>query len=165
MNKRIQHACALLLFAALFTGAAAAAGAQTAAALQTLLAAPSVTWAQAARFVLEAAGTPGAENADEQTAFSRARESGWLPRGVQAQDQARLDGVSLLIARSFGVKGGLGFRLFKNAHYAYHELVYRRVIQDRADPSWPVSGSLLLFMVGRMLPDEEPLEPPAPEQT
>jgi hypothetical protein len=88
---------------------------------------------------------------DPEEAFAYARERDWLPARAKAGDAARLDCLSLLLIRSYGIKGGLFFTLFPNPHYAYRELVYRRVIQDRSDPEMFVSGDWLLFMTGRML--------------
>ena len=117
--------------------------------LEALLKAEQLSYAAAARFVLEAADVAALE--DPKEAFNYAWERKWLPGRAQADGPARLDGVSLLIMRSYGIKGGLFFTLFPNPHYAYRELVYRRVIQDRSDPEMAISGDWLLFMVSRLL--------------
>jgi hypothetical protein len=129
--------------------------AQSAAAreIDALLAAPALTYGQAARFVLEAADAaslPGPE-----AAFHFAAERGWLPPKAAAGQTARLDGVALLIMRAFDLKGGFFFRHAQTAHYAYRGLVYQKVIQDRADPAMPVSGEFLLFMTGRVMSIKE----------
>jgi outer membrane protein OmpA-like peptidoglycan-associated protein len=121
----------------------------------TLLETPAVSYAQAARFVLEAADA--ASLASPEAAFDYAQERRWLPASAQAGEPARLMDLSLLVMRSFDFKGGLFYTLFKNPHYAYRELVYRRVILGKTDPHQTVSGEYLLVMVGRALDltDEE----------
>jgi len=121
----------------------------TATEIETLLGTNTVTYAQAARFVLEASDTM--TTAVHEEAFSYAQEQGWLPRKVKADDTARLDGVALLLMRSFNLKGGLLYSLDKNPRYAYRELKYMDVIQGRADPGMKVSGEKLLFITGRIL--------------
>jgi len=117
--------------------------------IETLLNTNAVTYAQAARFVLEASDT--LKTPDMEEAFRWAVERGRLPKKVSANDEARLDGVSLLFMRSFGIKGGILYSIAKSPHYAYRELLYRETIQGRADPAMKVSGQLLLFIAGRIL--------------
>ena len=124
--------------------------------IETLLETRAVTYAQAARFVLEASSSQTAFNQEE--AFLYAREQGWLPQNVAAEETARLDGVSLVLMNSFGMKGGLMYSLTKNPHYAYRELVHRNVIQGKVTGSMPVSGEYLLFITGRLLSRTEAAE-------
>jgi len=131
--------------------------AQTAAELEELLKLKAVNYGQAARFVLEAAN---AAKLKDHTAFSFAAERSWLPKKVQAQDTARLDGISLLLMRSFNAKGGLLYSITKNPHFAYNELIYKNVIQGTSDPSMTVSGEQLLFMINRLLALYEDTLPP-----
>jgi len=143
--------CFLLSILAL--GALAASPAQTAAEMETLLNTHAVTYAQAARFVLQAAGA--AAIANPAAAFRFAQEKDWLPKGVSPETPARLDGVSLLFMNAFGLKGGLLYSLVKNPHYAYREMVYRSAIQGRADPHMAVSGYQLIFITNRILESNE----------
>ncbi|GHV86127.1 hypothetical protein AGMMS50230_17350 [Spirochaetia bacterium] len=122
---------------------------QTGSEIETLLAAPKLTYAQAARFVLEASETVAIDNPEE--AFRFAAERLWLPKNAAPAGTARLNGISLLIMQSFGLKGGLFYSAFKNPHFAYREMVYRELILGRADPDMAVSGDDLLFMVNRLL--------------
>jgi len=142
----------LLLFILAFWGAAAS-FAQTAAHMETLLNTHSVTYAQAARFILQAADAATIANPVE--AFRFAREKDWLPKDATPETPARLDGISLLFMNAFGLKGGLFYSLFKNSHYAYRELVYRSAIQGRADPHMAVSGYQLIFITNRILESNE----------
>jgi hypothetical protein len=80
-----------------------------------------------------------------------------LPKKAAPQNKASLEGISLLVLQSFGIKGGLFYSLTKNPHYAYREMVYQDIIQGRSDPQMPVSGDLLLFLVNRVLSRAEDL--------
>jgi hypothetical protein len=116
--------------------------------METLLSTNAVTYAAAARFLLEASDTMATSDPDE--AFRYAAERNWLPKNSSANDPARLDGVSLLLMRSFGIDGGIMYTLTKNAHYAYRELAYKNVIQGNTDPAMNVSGERLLFITNRV---------------
>ncbi|MDR2923697.1 MAG: hypothetical protein LBU85_10210 [Treponema sp.] len=131
----------------------AAAFAQTAAEIEKLLETEAVSYEQAAWFVLEAAGIPAnsPEAFGRSEAFSFAAQQRWMPPKAAPQNKASLEGVSLLIMKSFGIRGGLFYSLLKSPHYAYREMVYKDIIQGRADPQMPVSGDLLLFLVNRVL--------------
>jgi hypothetical protein len=87
--------------------------------------------------------------ADE--AFNYAVEQNWLPKKAAANDEARLDAISLLIMGSFNIKGGLFYSINKNSHYAYRELVYKNIIQGKSDPGMKLSGERLLLITGRVL--------------
>jgi hypothetical protein len=141
--------CALCcaLFFGLFISAPA--WSQTADELESLLNSPRLSYAQAARFVLEAADKVVID--DPAVAFRFANERKWLPPKTSADSFARLDGIALLLMRSFDMEGGFFYSMFGNSHYAYRELAYREVIQGRVDPGMAVSGDMLLFMVGRIL--------------
>ena len=142
----------LLLFT-LAVGGLALLPAQTAAEMDTLLNTQAVTYAQAARFVLEAA--EAASIAHPAEAFRFAQEKNWLPKDASPDDEARLDGISLLFMGAFDLKGGFLYSFIKNPHYAYRELVYRSVIQGRADPQMAVTGYQLIFMTNRILAIQE----------
>jgi len=128
--------------------------AQTAAEVEQLLAADSVTYEQAAWFLSRAAELPAA---DPQGAFNNAAKRNWLPKNVSPGDTARLDGIALLVMRSFDIRGGVIYSMYQTPHYAYRELVYQNIIQGRTDPAMTVSGSALIFITNRVfaLRDEE----------
>jgi hypothetical protein len=123
--------------------------AQTAAEIETLLGASSVTYGQAARFVLRA--SDALKTSDAKAAFNFAAEKNWLPKNVSADSEARLDGISLLFMRSFDLKGGLLYSLFKNPHYAYRELAALNAFKGKYDPFNSVSGDQILFITSRIL--------------
>jgi hypothetical protein len=126
--------------------------AQTAERIERLLQQDKVSYRDAALLVLEASGRLDSEKqTSPDDAFSFAMERGWLPKAAQANSNASLDGLSLLLIQAFEINGGALFSLFKNPHYAYRAMVYKGIIQGRADPQMTVSGELLLFTVNRVL--------------
>ncbi|MDR2941884.1 MAG: hypothetical protein LBV17_04760 [Treponema sp.] len=140
--------CLSFLFIALLVSAIAppALTAQTAAELETVLATETLSYEQAASFVLRAADVPF-----PGTALSYALEQKWLPAKAVPGDTAVLDRVALLIMGAFGIKGGIMYSAVKSPRYAYRELVYQGIIQGRSDPQLAVSGDFLLFMIGKVL--------------
>jgi len=124
----------------------------TAQEIETLLSAKTVTYAQAARFVLEASNALATDNHEE--AFNYAVQQDWLPKKLSSDDSARLNNISLLLMRSFKLKGGIMYAITNSPHYAYRELVYLNVIQNRSDPSVLVSGEQLLYYINRILARE-----------
>jgi hypothetical protein len=120
--------------------------AQTAGEIETLLSAETLSYEQAASFVLKAADTRAPDSA-----FDYAVERKWLSAKTSQDGIAALNEVSLLIMGAFGIKGGIMYSLVKSPHYAYRELVHQGIIQGRADPGLAVSGDLLLFMAGKVL--------------
>jgi len=123
--------------------------AQTADEVEKLLNTNALTYSQAVRFVLEAADL--AAITDHGEAFNYAREKALLPKNAAPDTELTLENISLVLMRSFNVKGGILYSIAKNPHYAYRELTYKEVIKGRADPGMKVSGDRLLFMIGRLL--------------
>jgi len=127
--------------------------AQTADEIETLLNTNAVTYSQAVRFVLEAADI--AAITDHNEAFQYAQQKDLLPNKATPDAELTLENISLVLMRSFNIKGGIFYTIAKNPHYAYRELVYKEVIQGRADPVMKVTGDQLLFMIGRLLSLQE----------
>ena len=117
--------------------------------IEELLASRAVTYAQASRFVLEAADV--AAFGDPVQAFYFARQQNWLPRGASAHEQAQLNGISLLLMRSFGLHGGFMFALTGAPCFAYREMEHKGFINGRASPRQMVSGEALLYLTGRII--------------
>jgi hypothetical protein len=144
----------LLIFICIFsTGSLPAQS--TADNIEALLSTGAVTYAAASRLLLEASETLKTSNAEE--AFNYAVEKNWLPKTAAANDEARLDAISLLLMQAFNIKGGLFYSFIKNPHYAYRELVYQNIIQGKSDPSMKLSGERLLLITGRVLAIQEGL--------
>jgi hypothetical protein len=53
--------------------------------------------------------------------------------------------------KSFGIKGGLMYRIFPNPRYACRELVRLRIVQGRTDPGGRLSGERFLRILGNTL--------------
>jgi outer membrane protein OmpA-like peptidoglycan-associated protein len=151
--KMLQNKCGFMAVICILVSPAFLAAQSAAAEIETLLQTRAVTYAQAARFVLEAADAKITSNPDE--AFYYAVQRKWLPRNVASNDPARLNGISLLLMGSFEVRGGIFYSITKSSHHAYRELVYKSVIQGRHNPSMPVSGEKLLFYVNRIYTIQE----------
>jgi hypothetical protein len=115
--------------------------------MDLLFNAGEVTYSQAAWFVLSAADRLPVD----ETAFDTARKRNWLTPRSEAGRPARLGEVSLLIMKSFGLKGGLMYRLFPNPRYACRELVHLKIIQGKNDPGIRVEGYQFLHILGRVL--------------
>jgi len=144
-SKILPFALLILLSASL--------SAQTADEIETLLSTNALTYSQAVRFVLEAADIAAIK--DHGEAFLYAQEQNLLPKEAAPNTAVTLENISLVLMRSFNIKGGIFYSIAKNPHYAYRELVYKEVIQGRADPFMKVSGDQLLFMIGRLLSLQE----------
>jgi hypothetical protein len=130
--------------------------AQTAAKLEALLNETALTWSAAAAFALEASGSLDAEAVlDSADAFRFAAEREWLPKNAAPESAARLNGIALLLMRSFELKGGIFYSLAKGPHHAYRELVYKGLIRGDTDPDMPVSGQHLLLIISRILSAQE----------
>ena len=122
--------------------------AQTAAEMDALLGAETVSYDQAARFVLRAADVADLSALE---AFNFAMEQGWLPKNAGSGDAARLNGLSLLLMQAFELKGGLLYSATKSPHYAYRELEYRGIISGRTDPLMAVTGEQFFYLLGKIL--------------
>jgi outer membrane protein OmpA-like peptidoglycan-associated protein len=133
--------------------------AQTAQRIEELLEKETINYKEAAWIILEASGRFSLENTDvvsgPEKAYGYAEENGWLPGNITADTTATLEGVSLLIMHSFGIKGGIFCSVFKSPHYAYRELVYRGIIQGRVSPKTAVSGDMLIFNANQTIMRQE----------
>jgi len=133
--------------------------AQVADEIEILLDTEVISYGQAARFILQAADISGIDDSSlfltREKAFNIARERRWLPKRAEIDAPARLDGISLLLMRSFGLRGGIFYSLFRNPHYAYREMVYREIIYGRIDAKMTMSGDMLLYMVNRVFAAQE----------
>jgi hypothetical protein len=123
---------------------------QTAADMDELLDAGEISWAQACRFVLPAAGVLE-ENAPAPAAFAAARDNGWLPKTAAQDGPVNLGGLSFLIMQAFSIEGSVLYTLFPGPRYAYRQLDYLGLIPGLRDPALKVSGERFLQILGRVL--------------
>jgi hypothetical protein len=118
--------------------------------LDGILASDALTYTQASGLILQAADILPPSSGGE-LAFTTALSSGWLPEGALPQDPLTLGAASFLVMKSFGLKGGVMYTLLPGRRYAYREMIYRKFIQGRVDPSMRVSGERLLHIISRVL--------------
>jgi len=123
--------------------------AQTAADLETVLRSPTVSSAQAARFVLSSSGM-SVQVVPEKDAYERAVSSGWLAK-TAADDPITMGRLSYLMMEAFGLKGGVMYAIFPGPRYAYRSMVSRNFIQGASDPALIVSGERFLLILGKVL--------------
>jgi len=123
--------------------------AQTAAELEEMLQIQTVTYAQAARFVLEAADT--ASPKDTGAAFAFAAERAWLPKKAAAEKPITLAELSFLIMKAFDIKGGMMYAIKPGPRYAYRSMISHSFIQGASDPAMTVSGDHFLLILGNVL--------------
>jgi hypothetical protein len=123
---------------------------QTAADMDKLLDSREISWAQACRFVLPAAGALD-ENTGAGAAFAAARDKGWLPKGAAAEEPVKLGQLSFLVLQSFSIEKSFLCALFPGPRYAYRQLDYLGLIPGLKDPGLKVSGERLLQILGRVL--------------
>jgi hypothetical protein len=144
MKKNFFVLSALLVFSLMPLAA------QTAAELERILALPELSYGEAARFVLGAAGLTAADNSTE-AAYHFAMDNNWLPKKAVEADLVTLGGLSLLVMKALDIKGGFMYALFPGPRYAYRELAYRKIITGRAYSTLPVSGERFLRILSRAL--------------
>jgi hypothetical protein len=145
VNKKTICALAVLLACLL----SAPAYAQTAAELEDILRAQTVTYAQAASFVLEAAEVTVTENTAQ--AFALAAERAWVSKKASAEKHITLAELSFLIMKAFDMKGGMMYAVMPCPRYAYRSMISRSFIQGDADPDMTVSGDRFLLILGNVL--------------
>jgi hypothetical protein len=123
---------------------------QTAADMDELLDSREITWAQACRFVLPAAGALE-ENASAPAAYAAARGNGWLPKGASAESPVNMGGLSFLIVQAFSIKGSVLYTVFPGPRYAYRQLDYLGLLPGLRDPALRISGERFVQILGRVL--------------
>ena len=121
--------------------------------IDRVLASPSITYGDAAYLVLLGSG-----RIDETTPIAdavREAESAPVALGKAAEDPLTLGDFSLLTMESFGIPGGMMYRLLPLPRYAARELAFRDVVQGRTYPRMALSGERALRIVGRVLTLQE----------
>ena len=117
--------------------------------MENLLEKNVMNWSTVIEFTLEAANLNNFSNLDDAVLY--VQEKNWLPKSIQFDQPAKLNGIALLIMRAFDLKGGIFYTLTKSPHYAYRELVFLNIIQGRTDPHMLISGQDFLLIVSRVL--------------
>jgi len=110
---------------------------------------PSIAYGDAAYLVLVATDNI-AENAGTVRSLDLAKQNKWVKAAMVPETPISLDSYSYLLMRSFGLRGGLMYRLLPGPRYAFHELIALGVIQGDYDPAEKVDGALAVRMLGRI---------------
>ncbi|MDR1931262.1 MAG: OmpA family protein [Spirochaetales bacterium] len=118
--------------------------------MDALFEARTITYAQAARFVLVTAETIN-ENSALLSACDLAREKGWLPREAAPDSPITTGELCFLIMNAFNMEGSFLYDLFPGPRYAFRELDYLKLIPGQRDPSAPVAGDQFLRILGLVL--------------
>jgi hypothetical protein len=126
---------------------------QTAADMESLLDTNEITCSQAAYFVLAAALDNSPQN--PEAAFVLAREKGWFPVKAEGDSSITLGGLSLLMMKTFNMKGSLMYHIFPNGRYAYREMTSRGFIKGRSYSTFAVSGEQFLRILENILAERE----------
>jgi hypothetical protein len=124
--------------------------AQTAAELESLMNVRIVTYAEAANFVLNSAGT----TVSERTPFQQAVANGWIKNPVE-NEHITMGELSFLIMSAFEMRGGVMYSFFPGPRYAYKSMVSNSYIQGISDPDMTVSGERFLIILGKVMNTRE----------
>jgi hypothetical protein len=133
----------LLILAAVFLSA------QEMAEMDALLDTKEVTFSQAARFILAAAGTLE-ENCTPAEAYAHAQDQNWVSAKSTPDKTAGLGEISFLLIKSFDLKGGIFYTLFPGPRYSYRELKSLGLLGQWDDPDLPVSGAELIDLIDKI---------------
>ncbi len=99
-----------------------------------------------AYLVLTAAGAVP-ESADPGEALAAAQEAGLLPGRMERTDLLSFGQFAYLLTESFGVPGGVMYRVLPGPRYAAREVVYQGWSRKRRAPSDPIAGESLVRIV------------------
>jgi outer membrane protein OmpA-like peptidoglycan-associated protein len=135
--------------------------AQDASEIDTLLETQEISFAQAAGFVLAAAGLAGEDAgagfARTETALEAAAALKALPKRATPaksgtpEEKIKLGELCALLMKAFNMKGGVFYTLSPGPRYSYRELGYLQVLPEPSDPARKVSGLELMEIVEHML--------------
>lgn len=135
---------------ALFLTVAASFG-QSAEKLDKILETEKATFGQAI-YLIQTALNDDSDELDFDTAFNRFKSGNenLIRDSVTAEDVIPIKTYAFLLMKSFNVKGGLMYRIYPCPRYAYRDLRYMAIIQDKNDPNAPMTGAEMLQIFGRI---------------
>ncbi|MDR1286165.1 MAG: hypothetical protein LBK08_01010 [Treponema sp.] len=155
----------MLALVVIFTAGAVTVRGETAADMERLLDAGEITCGEAAYFTL--ASTEDDPPQGRAAAFALAAGRGMFPKNAEQDGPLTMGGLSLLMMKTFNLKGGLMYRLFPGVRYAYREMTRQGFLEGRAYPNLKVSGGQFLLVLGTFLSrsgDAEKLEAAAAQR-
>lgn len=144
MKRTLYIAVAMLLIAAATFG-------QAAEKIDKILETEAATFGQAA-YLIQTALDDGSDGLDFETAFERfkSENQNLIRDSVTAEDVIPVKTYAFLLMKAFDVKGGMMYRIYPCPRYAYRDLQYLGVIQDKKNPDAVMSGASLLQILGRI---------------
>ena len=124
---------------------------QAAEKIDTILETEKTTFGQAA-YLIQTALNDDSDELDFDTAFNRFKSGNenLIRDSVTAEDVIPIKTYAFLLMKSFNVKGGLMYRIYPCPRYAYRDLRYMAIIQDKNDPNAPMTGAEMLQIFGRI---------------
>jgi len=140
----------LCITVAVFLIAAAAFG-QAAEKIDKILETERATFGHAA-YLIQTALNDGSDGLDFETAFDRFKNENenLIRNSVSAEDVIPIKTYAFLLMKVFDIKGGMMYRIYPCPRYAYRDLQYLGVIQDKKNPDAVMSGASLLQILGRI---------------
>lgn len=125
---------------------AGGASAQSINRIDELLRQDPATNGHGAYLVLTAAGVID-EELSPAAAFSRAQEAGLFRDQDESDGDLTFGRLSYLLMESFGVSGGVMYRVFPGPRYAAREVVYQRWSRTRRAPRQRIDGETVMRVV------------------
>ncbi|MCI1208836.1 MAG: hypothetical protein LKF96_05265 [Treponema sp.] len=120
--------------------------------LDGILSAGTVKWSDAVTLVLSAADRlPEDAITDENQAWKIFEKENWFKKLPEKQQPVSTAEYSYLIAKSFGMKGGIWYSLFPSPRYAFRELEFRGILPAATDPGTKIDGSTALYILQNAL--------------
>jgi hypothetical protein len=135
----------LLLGAAVFT-----AGAQSNEVIDRLLEEEEASFARALYLVQSAAGRIE-ERVPPGKAYAGFDAGQWNLEDAAADEEITLGQYSQLLMRALEIPGGIMYRILPGPRYAARELEYLGFVRGSGAPGRPVSGSEVMYILGRAL--------------
>jgi hypothetical protein len=144
MQRNIGIAAAIFLIVTTAFG-------QSAEKVDKILETEKATFGQAA-YLIQTALNGGSDGLDFDTAFDRfkSEHQNLIRDSVTAEDVIPAKTYAFLLMKAFNIKGGLMYRIYPCPRYAYRDLRYLAVIQDKNTPNAPMTGTALLRIFGRI---------------
>lgn len=144
MQRNIGIAAAIFLIVTTAFG-------QSAEKVDKILETEKATFGQAA-YLIQTALNGDSDGLDFDTAFDRfkSEHQNLIRDSVTAEDVIPAKTYAFLLMKAFNIKGGLMYRIYPCPRYAYRDLRYLAVIQDKNTPNAPMTGTALLRIFGRI---------------
>ena len=95
------------------------------------------------------------ETAEESEAYDVLMQKGICRKGSEPSAAVSYKQLAGLCMRTWNTKGGIMYSITKSDHYAFRELQDKGYIPQSADPQAPVSGSVMIALIGRFIETED----------